>query len=119
MISRAQIASRRHIMPGRVTVSVLHRLPRDVFASGIDVLAERRPVGKRKQRSGDGESHGDTYEYVFWTVELEAVGAVVKEGNVIQDGALFVSVDEVRIELQGQRQRAFCSLSIDPATVID
>jgi hypothetical protein len=119
-LTRNQIDSRRHMIPGRYLVAIHSRQPRDAFSVGRDVLTEQRPRSKRKNRSGDGESHGDIYEYVFWTIELELAGVPnFKEDDLIQDGPSFYSVDEIKYELLGRRQRAICSLSVDPADLAD
>ena len=116
MVSRSHLDSRRGIIPGRVTVSVFKRAPRDVFSIGKEILAERRPSSRNKRRSSDGESQGDLYEYVFWTIELDEKGIVLREGDVIQDGVKWLSVDEIKFEMQDRRQRAYCSPSVDPST---
>ena len=119
-ISRDLIDSRRHIIPGRYVVAIHSRQPRDTFSVGREVLTEQRPSTKRKSRSSDGESHGDSVEYVFWTVELEAAGITnFKADDVIQDGAQFFTVDSIKYELLRRRQRAFCSLTVDPASLAD
>ena len=119
-LSRDQIDSRRHTIPGRYLVTIHSRQRRDTFSVGIDILTEWRPSTKRKSRSSDGESHGDSAEYVFWTVELEAKGITnFKEDDVIQDGAQFFTVDSIKYEMLRRRQRAFCSLTVDPAALAD
>ena len=119
-ISRDLIDSRRHIIPGRYLVAIHSRQPRDTFSVGREVLTEQRPITKRKNRTGDGESHGDSAEYVFWTVELQAAGVTnFKADDVIQDGAQFYTVDSISYELLRRRQKAYCSLSVDPALLAD
>ena len=114
MVSRKQIAAFRNKVPGRKLVAVHQRLPRDSFSVGRDVMAEWRPVSGGLNRTSDAESHGGIYEYVFFTVDLDAAGIVLREGDLIQDGALWLSIDSIGDEVLEQRQRAKCSLSIDP-----
>lgn len=119
MSLQKKIQAFRRKMPGRRLVAVHQRLPRDNFSVGRDVMAEFRPDQGGVLRSGDAESDGAVYEYVFFTVELQAAGITLREGDVIQDGARWVSIDDVGTEAMDQRQRATCSLSIDPAESTD
>lgn len=115
MSLQQKIAAFRRKMPGRRLVAVHQRLPRDTFSVGTDVMAECRPDQGGVLRSSDAESDGAVYEFVFFTVELEEAGITLREGDVIQDGALWVSIDNIGSEAMDQRQRATCSPSIDPA----
>lgn len=112
-LTRSYLASRRRKIPGRVLATIRERLPHARYEEEFTAWSEARPVSIQEQRTEPGVSF-QQHELVFWTAELlrgdPVETYVIKETDAVgwRDPALgqvWMRVETVSVELQGQRIR--------------